>query len=86
MPVDHGVEHPVADARTTASAATYLYEFTWRSPQFDGQLGSCHFLEVPFVFDQLGDRRMQWVTGPNPPQRLADLVHGTWVQGELAEL
>ncbi|RDI50134.1 carboxylesterase/lipase family protein [Nocardia mexicana] len=70
----------LADARATARAATYMYEFTWRSPQFDGQLGSCHFLEVPFVFDQLRDRRMHWITGPNPPQQLADLVHGTWVQ------
>ncbi|MET7770656.1 carboxylesterase family protein [Nocardia sp. NPDC005366] len=70
----------LADARATAPAATYMYEFTWRSPQFDGQLGSCHFLEVPFVFDQLADRRMQWVTGPNPPQQLADLVHGVWIQ------
>lgn len=70
----------LAEARAAAPAATYMYEFTWRSPQFDGQLGSCHFLEVPFVFDQLHDQRMQYVTGPNPPQRLADLVHGTWVQ------
>ncbi|WP_280269949.1 carboxylesterase/lipase family protein [Nocardia wallacei] len=70
----------LADARATAPAATYMYEFTWRSPQFDGQLGSCHFLEVPFVFDQLADPRMHWVTGPNPPRQLADLVHRTWVR------
>ncbi|WP_280423592.1 carboxylesterase/lipase family protein [Nocardia carnea] len=70
----------LADARTSAPGATYLYEFTWRSPQFDGQLGACHFLEVPFVFDRLHDRRMQWITGPNPPQQLAGLMHHTWVQ------
>lgn len=70
----------LADARADAPARTYMYEFTWRSPQFDGQLGSCHFLEVPFAFDQLDDQRMQWVTGPNPPQKLADLIHGAWVQ------
>ncbi|MEV5646975.1 carboxylesterase family protein [Nocardia sp. NPDC052254] len=70
----------LADARAQAPAATYMYEFTWRSPQFDGQLGSCHFLEVPFAFDQLGDPRMHWITGPTPPQQLADLVHGAWVQ------
>jgi para-nitrobenzyl esterase len=70
----------LADARADASAATYVYEFSWRSPQFGGQLGSCHFLEVPFVFDQLQDSRMQWITGPGPPQQLADLVHGAWVR------
>lgn len=70
----------LADARAAAPGATYVYEFTWRSPQFDGQLGSCHFLEVPFAFDQLADRRMRWITGPHPPQGLADLVHGAWVR------
>ncbi|WP_324194394.1 carboxylesterase/lipase family protein [Nocardia terpenica] len=70
----------LADARTSAPAATYLYEFTWRSPQYGGQLGACHFLEVPFVFDQLHDQRLRWVTGPNPPQHLADLTHHTWIQ------
>ena len=24
------------------SGATYMYEFAWRSPGFDGQLGACH--------------------------------------------
>ncbi|WP_227982102.1 carboxylesterase/lipase family protein [Nocardia spumae] len=70
----------LADAHAPAPASTYMYEFTWRSPQFDGQLGSCHFLEVPFAFDRLHDPRMRWLTGPNPPQQLADLVHGAWVQ------
>lgn len=70
----------LADARAHAPAATFMYEFTWRSPQFDRQLGSCHFLEVPFAFDRLRDPRMRWITGPNPPQQLADLVHRTWIQ------
>ncbi|HLS77711.1 MAG TPA: carboxylesterase family protein [Nocardia sp.] len=70
----------LAEARAQAPAATYMYEFTWRSPQFDGELGSCHFLEVPFAFDRLDDERMRWITGPTPPQALADLVHGAWVR------
>ncbi|WP_327148679.1 carboxylesterase/lipase family protein [Nocardia sp. NBC_01329] len=70
----------LADARAGGSAPTYLYEFAWRSTQFGGQLGACHFLEVPFVFDRLHDQRMQWITGPNPPQQLADLMHNTWVR------
>lgn len=70
----------LAEARADAPAPTFVYQFTWRSPQFDGELGSCHFLEVPFVFDQLHDRRMQWITGPRPPQRLADDMHNTWVR------
>lgn len=70
----------LADARDRATAATYAYEFAWRSPRFEGQLGACHFLEVPFVFDRLRDRRMRWITGDTPPQDLADFVHGAWVE------
>ena len=32
----------LADAHATSPAATYMYEFAWRSPQFDGRLGACH--------------------------------------------
>ncbi len=32
------------------SARTYCYLFTWASPAFGGILGSCHALEIPFVF------------------------------------
>ncbi|MBV9453728.1 MAG: carboxylesterase family protein [Rubrobacter sp.] len=44
----------VADAHATSSAATYMYEFAWRSPQFDGRLDVCHGSEIAFVFDTLG--------------------------------
>jgi para-nitrobenzyl esterase len=29
---------------------TFCYLFTWESPAFGGVLGSCHALEIPFVF------------------------------------
>ena len=32
---------------------TWFYEFDWRSTAFDGELGACHGLELPFVFDTL---------------------------------
>jgi carboxylesterase 2/para-nitrobenzyl esterase len=61
-----------------AKGATYMYEFAWRSPGFDGRLGAAHALEIPFVFDTLAgvtDRLL----GPNPPQALADTMHRAWV-------
>lgn len=67
----------VAEARAGAPASTHVYEFAWRSPQFDGQLGACHALEVPFVFDTLAGTEA--LTGPTPPQSLADDVHRAWV-------
>jgi para-nitrobenzyl esterase len=43
----------LASAHASASsdgAGTYCYLFTWDSPAFGGVLGSCHALEIPFVF------------------------------------
>jgi len=60
---------------------THMYEFEWRSPALDGQLGACHGMELPFVFDTLasvtGERGL---AGTAPPQELADRVHKIWVE------
>jgi para-nitrobenzyl esterase len=61
-----------------STAATYMYEFAWRSPQFNGRLGACHALEIAFVFDTLG-YGTEALLGPNPPHRLADTIHAAWV-------
>ncbi len=37
----------------SGAAPVYMYLFTWRSPAFDGALGSTHTLDIPFVFDQV---------------------------------
>ncbi|MGW2180309.1 carboxylesterase/lipase family protein [Streptomyces sp. NPDC001732] len=58
---------------------SYLYEFAWRSPRFDGALGACHALELPFVFDRLHDPSYAPMLGAHPPQALADAMHGAWV-------
>ena len=68
----------LADAHATSPAATYMYEFAWRSPQFDGRLGACHALEIPFVFDTLGNGT-EPLWGADPPQQLADTMHAAWV-------
>jgi para-nitrobenzyl esterase len=66
--------HVQQDAR-----ATYMYEFAWRSPQFDGLLGACHGLEMPFVFDNLDKEGFEGLIGTNPPQQVADAMHTAWV-------
>jgi carboxylesterase type B len=68
----------LADAHAKHSMATWMYEFAWRSPQFGGLLGACHSLEIAFVFDTLGCET-EGLLGPNPPQQLADTMHGAWV-------
>jgi para-nitrobenzyl esterase len=68
----------LADAQAKSAPATYMYEFTWRSPQYNGLLGACHALEIPFVFDTLGNRT-EPLWGTEPPQQLADIMHAAWV-------
>jgi para-nitrobenzyl esterase len=72
----------VADAHAPTRSSTYMYEFAWRSPAFGGAFGACHALEIPFVFDtlDLGPAQVQGsLLGGDPPQALADTVHGAWV-------
>jgi para-nitrobenzyl esterase len=69
----------MAEARATAPAATYMYEFAWRSPQFGGRLGACHALEIAFVFDNLAQPENEPLAGATPPQPLADAMHAAWV-------
>ncbi len=38
------------DAQAQHSDQTWSYLFDWKSPMLDGALGSCHALDIPFVF------------------------------------
>ncbi|MGK9149269.1 carboxylesterase family protein [Plantibacter flavus] len=57
-------------------APTWAYDFVWRSA-VTGIAEHC--LDVPFLFDVLDDPDVTRVAGPNPPQELADRVHGAAV-------
>jgi para-nitrobenzyl esterase len=69
----------MAEARATAPAATYMYEFAWRSPQFNDQLGAGHAVEIAFVFDNLAQPENEPLIGAAPPQPIADAMHAAWV-------
>jgi para-nitrobenzyl esterase len=69
----------LAEARAAAPGTTHVYEFAWPSPQFEGRLGACHALEIPFVFDTLAAPGSEALGGSAAPQELADLVHRAWV-------
>lgn len=67
-----------AHAKNAKTSSTYMYEFAWRSPQFNGLLGAGHGGEIPFVFDTL-DKGTEPLGGTTPPQQLADIMHAAWV-------
>jgi para-nitrobenzyl esterase len=69
----------LAEAYMQGTGRTYMYEFAWRSPQFAGQLGACHALEIPFVFDTLDKEGHEPLWGAAAPQQLADAMHPAWV-------
>lgn len=68
-----------AHVKNATSSPTYMYEFAWRSPQFNGRLGAGHSLEIAFVFDTLGNKT-ELTHGASPPQQLADAMHRAWVE------
>lgn len=55
---------------------TWSYRFAWPSTKSGIAL---HCLDVPFFFDLLDERHVEGLTGANPPQELADAVHGAAV-------
>lgn len=60
---------------------TWVYEFDWQSPACDGELGACHGMELPFVFNTLAVASgAQGFAGIDPPQELADRIHAIWVR------
>ena len=68
----------LADTWAGGGGRAWLYAFDWSSASPAGY-GSVHCLDVPFAFDNLAASGVEDVTGPRPPQALADAVHGALV-------
>ena len=67
-------------AEAQAGAGSWMYEFSWPSPQYSGRLGACHALELAFTFDTLATEGHGALQGPGAPQDLADEMHRAWVR------
>ncbi|WP_245907292.1 carboxylesterase/lipase family protein [Leucobacter massiliensis] len=67
-----------AEARAVSAVAgpTWSYRFAWH-PDDPPRAGHCG--DVPFVFDRLDAAGVERVAGPQPPQALADAIHGAVV-------
>lgn len=60
---------------------THVYDFGWRSSAYDGELGACHAIELPFVFDTLHTvSGPHGLAGDNPPQALAEHMNALWAE------
>ncbi|WP_060902729.1 carboxylesterase/lipase family protein [Streptomyces europaeiscabiei] len=77
---DHLLRVPllrVADARI-GQDRSHLYEFAW--PSGIPALGSCHALELGFVFDTGDTPASAKLAGGNAPRGLATAMHTAWVR------
>lgn len=65
----------VASAQHAQGARVHVYEFGWQTGVAD--LGACHALELPFIFDTLGGG--SGLVGEGAPQDVSDTMHRAWV-------
>ncbi len=70
----------LAAAHVKYQPQTYTYLFTWESPFLGGMFGSCHGLEIPFVFGTVEDPAVQAFTGAGPhAMALSEQMRHAWV-------
>jgi para-nitrobenzyl esterase len=80
---DRTMRHPamtLAAAQAAHQPHTYAYLFTWPSPVLGGMLGSCHALELPFVFGTMDHPMIRPIVGKGPePRVLAARIQDAWI-------
>jgi para-nitrobenzyl esterase len=70
----------LAAAHRAWGGRSFVYLFTWESPAFGGLLGSCHALELPFVFAAVHVPAVQLFSGSGPEtDRLSRQMHEAWL-------
>ena len=70
----------LADVHQPFESQTYTYLFTWPSPAAGGALGSCHALELGFVFGTLQTPAVSLFCGNGPEAvALSDAMMGAWL-------
>jgi para-nitrobenzyl esterase len=61
-------------------APTFSYRFDWRSPLLGGVLGSCHALEIGFVFGTYNEKRAGLFFGTGPrADALSEAMMQSWI-------
>jgi para-nitrobenzyl esterase len=67
------------EAQRAATDQVWSYWFSWPTPAMGGALGSCHALEIPFVFDVVDDPKLAMFVGADAPTGLAELMQDAWI-------
>jgi para-nitrobenzyl esterase len=70
----------LAAAHVARGSRAYVYLFDWESPAFGGILGSCHALELPFVFGAVRLPVVQVFSGQGPAvEALSQQMQTAWL-------
>ena len=70
----------LAAAHVSRGDTAFVYLFDWESPAFDGILGSCHALELPFVFGAVHVPVVQLFSGGGPTvNTLSQQMQQSWL-------
>lgn len=70
-----------AEAQSEHRDDTRMYLFSYPSTAFDGALGACHAVEIPFVFDNVDRRGVDMLLGgvDNATRALSKAVSRAWL-------
>ncbi|MBW2314490.1 MAG: carboxylesterase/lipase family protein [Deltaproteobacteria bacterium] len=70
----------LAESQHRRGLPCWMYLFTWASPALDGAVGSCHALEIPFVFGLSGDASVSALVGDGDAAReLSRHMQDAWL-------
>ena len=75
--------HPavqLGEALLAQGADVWEYQLSWATPALFGMLGSCHALDLPFVFGMTRHPQMVGFLGDAPPHELADAIQDAWLR------
>jgi len=75
----------LAQAAVKRGIQVWRYELAYCSRATDHQLGACHSLDLPFVFDLLDTPAGRQFAGEGAPQEIADLVGTAWASFAAGE-
>ncbi len=70
----------LAELQSAHQPGTFAYLFTWKSPAMGGILGSCHALELGFLWGLENDQAMKGFTGSGPAaDGLSAKIQDAWL-------
>lgn len=77
----HHPSHRLAEAQHQGGGEAYHYFFTWRAPALRRTLGSCHAIEIPFVFGSTNHPVARPLTGfSGRAQKLSRRMQHAWIR------